>query len=175
MRQGLRRLGMKAMGIAALMVWGCGDSPAAGPTIPPTPTPPPSTLPGVVVGSRTGSTLIVFADATPLPGATLAGCGPTTVGCASRITIRLDLLSAGGGPVTGLSVFLHDANLRACLIGRLGAFELTAATTRRVDVLLDQADQCGTPADIRTADAALEGPNGIAAHQEWGVAYTLGR
>lgn len=163
------------MGMVALMAWGCGGSKAAGPTAPPTPTPTPSTLPGVTVGARTGSTLIVFADATPLPGTTLTGCGPTTAGCASRITIRLDLLSATGGPVTGLSVFLHGANLQACLLGRLGAFELTAGTTRRVDVLLDQADQCGTPADIRTADAALEGPNGIAARQEWGVVYSLGR
>lgn len=162
-----------ALAVAALTLCGCG-SPAAGPTTPPTPTPPP-TLAGVRVGARTGTTLIVFADATPLPGATLTGCGPTTAGCVSRITVRLDLLSATGGPVTGLNFFLHDASLRACLIGRLGAFELTAGRTQRVDVLLDQADQCGTPADIRTADAALEGPNGIAARQEWGVAYTLGR
>ncbi len=155
----------------ALVLSGCGGSPGSGPTPPPQPSP----LPGITIGARTGSTLIVFADATPLPGATLTGCGATTVGCAGRVTIRLDILSATGGPVTGLSVFLHGSNLRACLLGRIGAFELAAGTTRRLDVLLDQADQCGTPADIRTADAALEGPNGIAARQEWGVVYTLGR
>ena len=152
------------------MAVGCGGAPASGPT----PAPSPS-LKGVTVGAHTGSTLIGFADATPLPGATLTGCGPTAVGCAGRITISLDLLSTTGGPVTGLSVFLHGANLQACLTGRLGAFELAAGVTRRVDVPLDQADTCGTPVDLRTADAALEGPNGIAARQEWGVTYSLGR
>ena len=78
--------------------------------------------------------------------------------------------------MTGLSVFLHyGANLQACLLGRLGAFDPTAGMTRRVDVLLDQADPCGTPAEIRTADASVEGPDGIASRQEWGVSYTLAR
>ncbi|MEO8500481.1 MAG: hypothetical protein ABI565_06165 [Vicinamibacteria bacterium] len=150
---------------------GSGPTPGVTPTPLPTPTP----LAGVVLGARTGTTLITFSDASPLPGATLTGCGPTAVGCAGRLTIRLDILSPVGGPVTGLSVFLHGANLLACLLGRVGPFELAAGVTRRVDVLLDQADQCGTPVEIRTADAVVEGPNGIASRQEWGVSYTLGR
>lgn len=162
-----------AMQIAALVLWGCGGSPAVGPT--PTPSPTPGGLPGVVIGARTGVTRITFAGATPLPGATLTGCGATARGCAGRITVRLDLLSATGGPVIGAVFFLHDSNMRACLIGRAGAFELAPGTTRRVDVVLDQSDECGTPTDIRTADASIEGPNGIAARQEWGVVYTLTR
>jgi hypothetical protein len=65
--------------------------------------------------------------------------------------------------------------MRACLIGRTGAFDLAAGTTRRINVVLDQSDECGTPTDIRNADASVEGPNGIAARQEWGVVYTLAR
>lgn len=161
------------MGIAALVVCGCGGSPASGPT--PAPTPTPSALPGVVIGARTGSTQITFSDATPLPGATLSGCGSTAIGCAGRITVGLDLLSSTGGKVIGLSFFLHGTNLQACLLGRIGAFDLSPGTKRRVNVVLDQADQCGTPVDVRTADAAVEGPDGIAARQEWGVSYVLTR
>jgi hypothetical protein len=129
----------------------------------------------VFVGARNGATQITLADATPLPGATLTGCGATAIGCAGRITVTLDLLSPTGGPVLGLVFFLHGTNLQACLIGRVGAFELAPGTRRRVVVVLDQADQCGTPLEIRTADASVEGPNGIAARQEWGVFYSLAR
>jgi hypothetical protein len=132
-------------------------------------------LPGVVIGARTGVTQITLANATPLPGATLTGCGATTAGCAGRITVSLDLLSPTGGPIIGAVFFLHNSNMRACLIGRVGAFDLAPGTTRRVEVVLDQSDECGTPSDIRTADASVEGPNGIAARQEWGVVYTLAR
>ncbi len=117
----------------------------------------------MVTGARTGITQITLANATPLPGATLTGCGVTAAGCAGRITVSLDLLSPTGGPVIGGLFFLHGSNMRACLIGRVGAFELAPGITRRVDVVLDQSDECGTPVDIRTAAAAAEGPNGIAA------------
>lgn len=163
--------------IAILVMCGCESSSAVGPTPTPspTPTPTPSGLPGVVIGARTGITQITLANATPLPGATLTGCGVTAAGCAGRITVSLDLLSPTGGPVIGGLFFLHGSNMRACLMGRVGAFELVAGITRRVEVVLDQSDECGTPVDIRTAAAAVEGPNGIAARQEWGVLYTLTR
>lgn len=175
MNRGLRRFVTRAMGLAALVACGCGGSPASGPSPSPTPTPTPtpSALAGVVVGARTGVTQITLSAASPPPGATLSGCGATATGCAGRITMSLDLLSPTGGPVIGLSLFLHGSNLQACLIGRVGAFELSPGTTRRVEVVLDQADLCGTPVDVRTADASLEGPNGIAARQEWGVSYSL--
>jgi hypothetical protein len=163
--------------IAALLMCGCGGSPAVGPTPTPTPTPSPtpSGLPGVVIGARTGVTQITLADASPLPGATLAGCEATATGCAGRIKVSLDLLSPTGGPVIGGHFFLHSSGTRACLIGRMGAFELAPGTSRRIEIVLDQGDECGTPTDIRTAAATVEGPNGIAARQEWGVLYTLGR
>jgi len=168
-----QRLSRLALRIAALVLCGCSNSPAVGPT--PTPSPTPSGLPGVVIGSRTGITQITLADATPLPGATLTGCGATAAGCARRITVSLDLLSPTGGPIIGAVFYLHNSNMRACLYGRVGAFNLAPGTTRRIDVVLDQSDECGTPTDIRTADASVEGPNGIAARQEWGVVYTLAR
>lgn len=154
---------------------GCGSSPVVGPTPTPTPSPTPSGLPGVVIGARTGVTQITLADASPLPGATLAGCGATAAGCAGRIKVSLDLLSPTGGLVIGGLFFLHSSSMRACLIGRIAAFELAPGTRRRIEVVLDQGDECGTPTDIRTAAATIEGPNGIAARQEWGVIYTLGR
>ena len=129
----------------------------------------------MVIGARTGVTQITLADASPLPGATLAGCGATATGCAGRIKVSLDLLSPTGGPVIGGHFFLHSSGTRACLIGRMGAFELAPGTSRRIEIVLDQGDECGTPTDIRTAAATVEGPNGIAARQEWGVLYTLGR
>ena len=168
-----QRLSRLALRIAALVLCGCSSSPAVGPT--PTPSPTPSGLPGVVIGARTGVTQITLADATPLPGATLTGCGATAAGCAGRITVSLDLLSPSGGPIIGAVFFLHNSNMRACLSGRVGAFDLAPGTTRRIHVVLDQSDECGTPTDIRTADASVEGPNGIAARQEWGVVYTLAR
>lgn len=168
-----QRLSRLALRIAALVLCGCSPSPAVGPT--PTPSLTPSGLPGVVIGARTGVTRITLADATPLPGATLTGCGPTATGCAGRITVSLDLLSPTGGPILGAVFYLHAMNMRACLIGRTGAFDLAPGTTRRINVVLDQSDECGTPTDIRTADASVEGPNGIAARQEWGVVYTLAR
>ena len=173
MRHGSTRPVWSALRIGVLLMFGCGESPSVGPA--PTPFPTPDGLPGVVIGARTGATLITLVNATPLPGATLVGCGSTAAGCAGRITISLDLRSLSGGPVIGLVFFLHGSNTRACLIGRVGAFELAPGITRRVDVVLDQADECGTPVDIRTAAAAVEGPNGIAARQEWGVTYTLAR
>ena len=168
-----QRLSRLALRIAALVLCGCSPSPAVGPT--PTPSPTPTGLPGVVIGARTGVTQITLADATPLPGATLTGCGATAAGCAGRITVSLDLLSPTGGPIIGAVFFLHNSNMRACLSGRTGAFDLAPGTTRRINVVLDQWDECGTPTDIRTADASVEGPNGIAARQEWGVVYTLAR
>ncbi len=159
--------------LVSLLISGCGSSPSAGPT--PTPSPTPAGLPGVVIGARTGLTQITLTDATPLPGATLTGCGATAKGCAGRITVSLDLLSPTGGPVIGGVFFLHSSNMRACLMGRVGAFDLAPGTKRRIDIVLDQADECATPTDIRTADASIEGPNGIAARQEWGVVYTLAR
>lgn len=161
------------MRIAALLMCGCGGSPSAVPA--PTPSPTPTGLPGVVIGARTGITQITLADATPLPGATLTGCGATAAGCAGRIKVSLDLLSPTGGPVIGGVFYLHSSNMRACLMGRAGAFDLAPGTKRRIDIVLDQSDECATPTDIRTADASIEGPNGIAARQEWGVAYTLAR
>lgn len=159
--------------IATLLMCGCGGSPEVGPS--PAASPTPGGLPGVVVGARTGVTRITFADAAPLPGATLTGCGATAAGCVGRITVGLDLLSPTGGPVIGAVFFLHSSNMRACLIGRVGAFDLAPGARRRIDIVLDQSDECATPTDIRTADASIEGPNGIAARQEWGVTYTLAR
>jgi hypothetical protein len=70
-------------------------------------------------------------------------------------------------------VFLHDTSLRACLLGQAGPRALRAGEVERIDVSLDDADDCRTPADIRTMAAVVEGPVEVASRQEWGLRYTF--
>jgi hypothetical protein len=63
--------------------------------------------------------------------------------------------------------------LRACLFGQTGPQALRAGQAEELEVLLDQADDCRTPADIRTMAAVVEGTVETASRQEWGIRYTL--
>jgi hypothetical protein len=103
----------------------------------------------------------------------VVGCGASAEGCRGRVRIHLALLSATGGPALYVRVFLHNSGLRACLLGQTAPLLLRAGRTEDVEVLLDEADDCRTPADIRTMDAAVEGTVEIASRQEWGIRYTL--
>jgi hypothetical protein len=147
----------------------CGGGTRPSPIESPSPTP----GAGVTPGAANGPTRIVFLGAEPPPGADVAGCGATAQGCAGRFRIRLALQSATGGPALYVRVFLHNAGLRACLIGQTGPQVLRAGQAEELEVRLDQADECRTPADIRTMAAVVEGTVEIASRQEWGIRYTL--
>lgn len=150
---------------------GCGGD-GVGPSPNGSPSPVPSPI-DVTPGQATGPTRITFAGAEPPPGATVSGCGGSIDGCRGRVTIRLDLQSPSGGPVLYVRVFLHSTSLRACLIGRTGPLTLRPGAMERVDVVLDEADDCRTPVDIRTMAAVVEGTVEVASRQEWGIRYTF--
>jgi hypothetical protein len=169
-------IALRGAGLAALVLLlacgGGGMTPS-----PPQPSPSPSPPPGpgdVTPGQSTGPTRITFAGADPPPGSAVGGCGPSISGCRGRVTIRLALLSPGGGPILYTRVFLHDgATLRACLIGQSGPRTLRAGVTETVEVVLDDADDCRTPVDIRTMAAVVEGTIEVASRQDWGIRYTF--
>jgi hypothetical protein len=135
--------------------------------------PSPRPTDAVVPGPSSGPTRITFAGAEPPPGATVGGCGASIVGCRGRVTIRLALQPSSGGPVLYVRVFLHSLSQQACLIGQTGPLVLQAGTTESVEVLLDQADECRTPVDIRTMAAVVEGTVEVASRQQWGITYTF--
>jgi hypothetical protein len=151
----------------------CGEDGMA--PLPPGSVPsPPASPPAVVPGPAFGPTRITFAGADPPPGAPVAGCGAFIGGCAGRVTIGLGLQSPSGGSVLYVRVFLHDgATLRACLIGQTGPLTLRPGVVERVDVVLDEADDCRTPTDIRTMAAVVEGTVEVASRQEWGIRYAF--
>ena len=84
--------------------------------------------------------------------------------------MRFTLQSASGGPAQYVRVFLHDMSQRACLFAQTPALTL-AAGSQTIEVVLDQADACRTPVDIRTMAAVVEGPVEVASRQEWGIRY----
>lgn len=160
-----------AVGLLCLAL-ACGDrGTTPSPVVTPTPSPTPGA--GPTPGAATGPTRITFVAAEPSPGANVAGCGASAIGCAGRIRMRFALLSPVGGPVMYVRVFLHETSQRACLLGQSGPSVLRAGQTEDVEVVLDQADQCRTPSDIRTMAAVVEGTIEVASRQEWGIRYTL--
>lgn len=164
----------RCLTLFVVMVGGACGSDGTSPS-PPSPAPSPSASPPAVVpGPSSGPTRITFAGADPPPGAEVAGCGAFIGGCAGRVTIGLALQSPTGGPVLYVRVFLHDgATLRACLVGETGPLSLRPGVVERVDVALDEADDCRTPTDIRTMAAVVEGTIEVASRQEWGVRYAF--
>ena len=153
-----------ALAVAAL-VSSCGSDRPSGP-VQPSPSPPP-----VAPGASSGPTRIVFVGASPEPGSTLTGCGASIGGCEGRLRMSLDLFPSGTGPVLGSVAFLHATNKRACLIARGGPFALQAGQQRRLDVVFDESDACGTPVDIATMAVVVEGTIEVASRQEWAVRY----
>ncbi len=163
-----------ALACLALACGGDGTTPSPTPSASPSASPSPSPLPGgVIPGAASGPTRITFLAAEPPPGAEVAGCGATASGCAGRIRVRLRLESATGGPVLYVRLFLHDTTLRACLFGQTGPRLLPPDSATEVEIVLDQADDCRTPADIRTMAAVVEGTVEVASRQQWGIVYTL--
>jgi hypothetical protein len=164
-----RRLPASALVLLCLPV-ACGG---AGTKPSPVVSPSPSPTDGVIPGLASGPTRITFTGAEPPPGAHVGGCGATIVGCRGRVRIQLALQPSTGGPVLYVRVFLHSMSQRACLIGQTGPLVLQAGTIERIDVVLDQADDCRTPVDIRTMAAVVEGTVEVASRQEWGITYTF--
>lgn len=154
-----------ALALATLLsLASCGgdDSPTS-------PTPPPAPAPGV--GS--GPTTITFVEATPVPGSTLSGCGPQVAGCVNRLRVRVDLHPSQSGPVLYAKAFLHADTKRACLSASTGPMTIAAGQVRPLELVFDQAEDCGVPLTIATLAVVVEGTIEVASRQEWSIAYTL--
>jgi hypothetical protein len=124
-------------------------------------------------GRGTGPTRITFTGSEPAPGTNVGGCGTSIVGCRGRVRTRLTLESPTGGPVLFVKVFLHSTSLQACLLGQTAPLTLQPGRIEPLEVLLDQADDCRTPVDIRTMAAVVEGTVEVASRQEWSIRYTF--
>jgi hypothetical protein len=170
MREGSSAGTRLAAAALVLLTLACGDGGGTTPSPVVSPSPSPS---DVIPGAATGPTRITFLAAEPPPGANVMGCGATASGCTGRIRVRLRFESATGGPALYVRVFLHSTELRACLFGQTGAQVLPAGRAGDVEVVLDQADECRTPVDIRTMAAVVEGTVEVASRQEWRIVYTL--
>jgi hypothetical protein len=133
-------------------------------------------VPGVVRGPSDGETALYLVQASPLPGATLSGCGQGASGCDGRIKITLRLVSPRGGPVLGVLAFLHSDRSTACFKGLSGPLELTAGVAWDVELVFAPADadsQCPTPLDITHVAAVAEGTVTAFGRQEWAARYHL--
>ncbi len=169
----MRPSGLSFLAVSLLLSTGCGNgTPTVVTTPSPTPTgmtPPPT---GIVVGPRTGPTLITFVSADPAPGSTIAGCGSKASGCAGRVRMRFRLLSASGGPVLNAIGYLHATNKLACYRGSTDRLDLAPGVPLDVEIGFDGADDaCGMPATIATMKVVLNAPIQTDGLQEWGIRY----
>lgn len=161
------RVGLPLVVAVACALAGC-DGDGGAPT---TPTPMPA--PGPVVTGRSGPVEIVFIDASPAAGSTVAGCGTRISGCANRVGMRFTLRAQEAGPVLGVRVFLHASNMIACLTATTGPFSLARGETRDVAVVFDQSDDCLVPLTIANMALVVEGPAEVSSRQTWSLAYTF--
>jgi hypothetical protein len=130
----------------------------------------------VSVGPGSGPTAITLAAADPLPGSTIAGCGPHASGCVGRIRMTFRLAPTGTGPTLFSVGFLHAADKTGCLQGRIGALSLRAGEPQTIGVVFDQvdaSDRCRTPLDLTDLALSVEGTVEVASRQEWGLRYRL--
>jgi hypothetical protein len=165
---------------AAAALASCSD-PASSPTTPtpPTPTPAPVVeVPGIVRGPSEGETAVYLVAATPLPEATLSGCGNGASGCARRIRMTFRLVSPRGASVPSLLVHLHSDRATACFVGLSGPLDLPAAQGRDVEIEFDPDDTdqaCPTPLEITHVAAVAGGSVAAFGRQEWAARYHLVR
>jgi len=122
---------------------------------------------------QSGPVAIEFLDATPAPGATIAGCGSTMAGCVNRVVMRFSLRAQEPGPVLAVHAFLHATNLQACLLTTTGPFTLDRRETRQLALVFDRSDTCGVPLTIATMALVVEGPVQVASRRTWRVTYTF--
>jgi hypothetical protein len=161
------RLALLLLTVLAHAACGADRSPASPSPGAPSPAPP------IVAGARTGPTTIAFVEAAPAPGSTIAGCGPRVAGCVNRVRMQFSLAPSQTGAVLYVAAFLHASNKIACLSARSGPLQLTAGQSRPVELVFDQADNCGVPLTIATMAVVVEGTVEVASRQEWALAYTF--
>lgn len=167
----IRRLAIGAAPFVALLLTACGENANVTPVPTPTPTPAPHTQVLPIQGS--GPTLMLFAGANIPPGSTVTGCGDMIAGCRGRLRMTFDLYPQLTGHVLYVRVYLHAASQIACLWGQTGPFELQAGVPARVEVSLDQADQCRTPVTLVSMDGIVEGTVEVASRQVWTLHYVF--
>jgi len=152
--------------VAALMVASCGGATVA-------PTPAPDSTSQVKPLESTGPIRITFMSANVSPGGVITGCGSLIQGCTGRLRLTLRLEPPADGPVLYARVYLHATNLVACLWGETTPFTVNAGIAQTLDVSIDRADRCGTPATIATMAAIVEGPIQVASRQTWSLHYVF--
>jgi hypothetical protein len=138
---------------------------------PAVPTPDPNTQ--VVPTGGSGPVQILFAGASVAPGSTVSGCGGNIAGCKGRLQMAFDLRPQSAGHVLYVRVYLHATSKIACLWGQTSPLDLEAGVTTRVEVPMDNADQCGTPVTLATMAGVVEGPVEVASRQEWALHYVF--
>jgi hypothetical protein len=151
---------------AVLVAANCGSAPVA-----PTPAADPASV--VQPLDSTGPIRIAFMSANVSPGSVVAGCGPFIEGCTGRLRLTLKLEPPADGPVLYARIYLHATNLIACLWGEAAPFTVRAGITQAIDISIDRADRCGTPATIATMAVVVEGPIQVASRQTWSLRYVF--
>jgi hypothetical protein len=155
--------------LAVLTAVSCGSD--GGGAVAPTPPRDPATQ--VTPLDTSGPIRISFLSANVSPGSVVSGCGPLIEGCAGRLRLTLRIEPPNDGPVLYTRIYLHATNLIACLWGETDPFTVRAGVTQTIDVSMDRTDRCGTPTDIATMAAVVEGPTQIESRQTWSLRYVF--
>ncbi|MCL4848638.1 MAG: hypothetical protein KJ066_18990 [Acidobacteria bacterium] len=157
--------------IALPLVACSSDSSSRSPTAPSARQP--AQAPQATPLEQSGPVAIEFLDATPAPGAAIAGCGSSMAGCVNRVVMRFSLRAQEPGPVLNVHAFLHATNLQACLLTSTGPFPLARGEARELALVFDRADACPVPLTIATLAVVVEGPVQVASRRTWRVTYTF--
>lgn len=120
-----------------------------------------------------GPVRISFVSANITPGSVVPGCGSLIEGCAGRLRMTFRLDPPSDGPALYARVYLHATNLIACLWGETAPFALQARASSVIEIPLERADRCGTPATMATMAVVVEGPIQIASRQTWSLHYVF--
>jgi hypothetical protein len=150
----------------ALLLAACG-----GPGTTPLPAPDPHLQ--VTPLDSSGPVRISFVSANITPGSVVAGCGGLIEGCAGRLRMTFRLDPPSDGPALYARVYLHATNLMACLWGETAPFTLQARASSVIEIPLERADRCGTPATMAAMAVVVEGPVQIASRQTWSLHYVF--
>jgi hypothetical protein len=156
--------------VAALGFASCSDdTPVAPPIVPtPAPTPTPAT---VSPGDSSGPITIAYTGSNVLPGATVSGCGSDISGCTGRMWMSFRLTPSVTGSSNVIRLVFQTATKGGCLSGAIPNPSFVAGQAQDIVVTLDGSVGCPVPAVITHMWMNIEGPVGMSARQEWGVAY----